>query len=190
MVSELRTILDTFESRSDINLIHRSTDTLFADYLRNKLPEIPGNFGIMHDSYVFWIAPKQGIYTVDELQEFMMGLFPELEPKQMEPVTQTSRYMKAGSLFFYEVAAESVVRLEITVFDEELYANGKETVKKEDTISHTRSMRVVVFPHQDVGRYVLAEGCGYGNIPLREVRGVQRSQQPSVLERLTEYLQM
>ncbi len=189
-MSQLKTILDTFESRQDIDVFHKSEDAPFADYLR--MGEMAGTAAIGLDSYDFWIAPRQGIFDVDKLQEFMMGLFPGLKPFKMDAVTPDLKYrrMKAGCLYFDEEIGESEVKLKTRILDEELYVEGKEVVETEDTETHARSIHVKVFPHRDAGLYVLAEGCGWGNIPLRQVRKVQRSKQPGFkqgfLERLAD----
>ncbi len=180
-MSKLKTILDTLESRQDISVFHRFEKTPLANFLQDGLPVASYDC----DEYLFWVAPKQGLYEVDGLQEFMMGLFPGLEPFSMEPFKQDSDYLYFGKLKFLETIARSSTRETVTILDEDLFVDGKSSVEEKDNLTHNRRVEVVVFPHEEVEKYIRKKNLGwYGGIYLGYLKRFKPGYKPGILDRL------
>ncbi|MFH1376478.1 MAG: hypothetical protein ABIH25_02480 [Candidatus Woesearchaeota archaeon] len=138
-----------------------------------SLPNICGAYCHFVD---YRVAPKNGLYTLDELQEFMVGLVPNLQPTIQIDFRQHSRlydentYLEFGSLLFEEKVGEArrVTKRVLTLTDEELLSfNGNETIEKDATEVYKRGIYVHPFPDESfVKRDPLETGLGICNLRL------------------------
>lgn len=86
----------------------------------------------------FVVAPKNGLYTVEELQKFMIDLLPDLEPTEVERFYIDNRHIKSmilGSLCFTEEIGKEITQTKFVVSNKELaeikgHRNREETREK------------------------------------------------------------
>ena len=120
-----------------------------------------GYFSHMVD---FWVAPRNGLYTSDELQVFMMRLVPDLEPTLKDNFIQYSDALKTlriGKLYFDEKVDEDKVAGISTSTDERLlnvfefvrFVNGERTIVEAG--DYSRRTLVRPFPNEAYTRDVL-----------------------------------
>lgn len=124
----------------------------------NYLPERHGYFSHTVD---YLVAPKNGLYEADELQTFMMGLIPSLEPSMKEDFEQSSDILRFGRLFFDEVIGRErrTIKRILTLTDEELYnvagfVDGKRTIDTHVVEEYRRRILVRPFPDELYARNV------------------------------------
>lgn len=92
-MDELKIIKEALESNPGVVIID-VPETIY-----------PPEKGIIH-IVTYYVAPKNGLYTADELQAFMTGLVPGLEPKYKLDFEQTARSIKLGRIYFDEKIGE------------------------------------------------------------------------------------
>jgi len=160
----------------------------------NYLPDRQGYFCHTVD---YWVAPKNGLYTADELQAFMVGLVPDLTPTQKDNFRQDTKDsdLSFGKLYFDEKVGEErrITKRILTLNDNELFGadgfiDGKQTIDEEVIEDYTRRVWVCPFPSERFVRDVLDEklkNSEYRVSPsdLRNYLPKQPSQ-PNLLQRL------
>ena len=115
--------------------------------------------------YRIVVAPKNGLYTAQELQAFMVGLVPNLEPRYKRDFQESKDGLELGYLFYQEEIAKErrFVRREITLTDKETQVyNFKNNrwigapphwpIKRIDEISHIREIDLRPYPNEDFAR--------------------------------------
>jgi hypothetical protein len=125
-MSILKTIRQSLEENPKVVVVK----VLETNYLPHKDP-----YGWAH-TVDFMVAPRgRGIYTAEELQEFMMSLVPEgLQPTSKDNFFQySSGSLEFGKLYFDEVIGKE--KIIGTLFDEELsnvngFVNGQITIEE------------------------------------------------------------
>lgn len=86
-MSKLRTVREWLETNPEV---------IIAKVLENNY--LPGRKNCFSHTVDFWVAPKNGLYTAEELQGFMMGLVPDgLQPTHKNDFRQ---YWEDGDLNF------------------------------------------------------------------------------------------
>ncbi len=198
-MSKLTIVRKSLETNPKIIVVHIS-ETI----------DLPGRNGFCLPSdsrhYVnYWIAPKNGLYTADELQTFMMGLVPGLTPTEKEDFIQYDKNsdLKFGRLYFAEKIGEErrITKRIITLTDEMFcvdvidkdlikehmrecfgLVDGKRTIDEEVTKEYMRGIWVSPFPNEAFARDVLNEKLeGY---PYQVKPGDLRRYQPNLVQRV------
>ena len=122
---------------------------------------LPGRDGFWSHTMDFFVAPKNGLYTAEELQKFMMGLVPEgLQPTCKDDFSQYDQNsdLSLGKLYFDEdIGQEKVTRI-CTLTDEQLFnvskfINGQRTI--EESRAYQRRTWVRPFPSESLVRDLL-----------------------------------
>jgi len=124
---------------------------------------LPGRIGYWSHTMDFWVAPKNGLYTAGELQEFMLSLVPKgLGPTLIDNFSQHGEksVLDFGKLYFDEQIGEEKVTRTCTLTDKELlnvsgFVDGKTTI--EETQPYVRRIWVKPFPDEAFVRYALEE---------------------------------
>jgi hypothetical protein len=152
----------------------------------NYLPDRNGFFCHTMD---YWVAPKNGLYTAEELQAFMMRLVPNLEPTCKDDFLQyeKSGNLELGKLYFDEDVGQEKVTRVCTLTDEQLlnvsgFVKGQRTI--EETRSYERRTWVRPFPNEAFARDVLdgkLENSEYG---ARQSDLKRYQSQQSLLQRI------
>ena len=148
-MSKLTIVRQVLETNPEVVIVN--TDE------RNHLPD---RLGFCH-TVDYRIAPKNGLYTADELQEFMVSLVPEgLEPTMKDDFYQHGKggLLNFGKLYFDEKIGEERITRICTLTDEELlnvsgFVDGRRTI--EETHPYTRRTWVRPFPNERFIRDVL-----------------------------------
>ncbi len=74
-----------------------------------KLTDVQLRPGFWNEMFIFTIVPKQGLYTIEKLQEFMMNLIPDdVKLSEKNNFEITGKKISFGSLHFYEVIGEVI----------------------------------------------------------------------------------
>ncbi len=63
----------------------------------------------------FVVAPKGGLYSAGELNDFMKGLVPRLKPNQVDYFHQGPAYLEFGRLYFDEKIGEETTKTVIEI---------------------------------------------------------------------------
>lgn len=125
---------------------------------RNSLPDRDGHWSHTID---FYVAPNGGIYNAEELQAFMMSLVPGLEPSCKDDFHEWDHELEFGKLYFDEDIGTEVIRREITLTDEEMFASDG-FVDGKQVIEYTRKVQrrtwVRLFPNPQVAIATLMSG--------------------------------
>jgi len=134
----------------------------------------------------FFIAPKKGLYTADELQAFMIGLVPGLAPTAKDEFRQyKGGGMDFGKLYFDEaVGKEKITRIG-AITDEELkhaagFVDGQRTI--EETLPYQRRIWVRPFPSEAFVKDVLENKVRESGATSQELRKYQA--RPGFFQRL------
>ncbi len=123
----------------------------------NLLKTDPRRF---HYGVHFYVAPKIPLYTVDELQAFMLSLVPEITASYTDNFSELSEdFLEFGSLQFNENNGTETVRREFTFVDESIvsdsrFVGGKIVV--EETNEVWWCTFVNVFPNIEIASEVLS----------------------------------
>ena len=141
---------------SKLSIVKQSLETnpevVIAKVFENNY--LPGRNGYWSHTMDFWVAPKNGLYTAEELQEFMMGLVPEgLEPTSKDDFRKYDKKsdLSLGKLYFDEdIGQEKVTRI-CTLTDEDLlnvsgFVDGQRTI--EESRPYQRRTWVRPFPNE------------------------------------------
>ena len=92
-------------------------DVVIVDEVeKNYLPEKDGFWSHTID---FLVAPREGLYTVSKLDEFMLELVPQLEPSAVDYFSQhdSKDHLHFGKLYFDEEIGEVKTTKIITLTD-------------------------------------------------------------------------
>lgn len=185
-MSKLRTVRTALETNPDVVIVHVSDEKNFQN-----LPENPKRWESRLFTHLveFFVASRQGLYTADELQTFMEGLVPGLEPKAYNKPYQTDKILYFGKLFYDEIIWEERIARKITITDPDLQGlegvvNGKRTIIEDRNFS--RRILVRPFPDEKLARDILSgiidTDCGNvyaenGGVYLKVLRHYQPRQQ-------------
>lgn len=150
---------------SKLTIVRQSLETnpevVIAKVFENNY--LPRRNGYWSHTMDFCVAPKNGLYTAEELQEFMMSLVPKgLQPTCRDDFRQYDENsdLSLGKLYFDEdIGQEKVTRI-CTLTDEELlnvsgFVNGQRTI--EESRPYQRRTWVSPFPSKALV-YDLLEG--------------------------------
>ena len=124
---------------------------------------------------VFEVAPRLGLYTVDELNAFMGMLIPHLPVRARKDfhVNRRFDFMEFGNLQFEEEIGQETTRHEIVLHDKSLFSTegfveGKRVV--EEVVKPLKRCVVVrLYPSEAVARVSLAKVCFGDQMTLREL---------------------
>jgi len=109
----------------------------------------------------FFVAPKNGLYTVEELQEFLFKLASRNFCKSITSFLDRGPCMEIGSLHFWELIGKKTIREKVTIFDKHLrlapgFLDGKRTVLKKENV--LRCINVRLYPDETILRKATLEG--------------------------------
>lgn len=131
----------------------------FQGPFRDSFPESEGD-GISQYAF-YWVAPKKGLYNPSDLQEFMMGLVPDIKPLNSKIFSRTNEKLMLGYLNFSEVIArERVVGTSITTLVDadmvgpEGYESGECVVPVDGITELKRSTDLEVYPSPAIAKAV------------------------------------
>lgn len=146
----------------------------------------------------FMVAPKKGLYTIDELQAFMIELIPKgLEPTNKEDFYKDNFFkddrkneINLGRLYFDEDLGQEKITRICTLTDEELlkderllkwykFVNGQRTI--EETIPYQRRTVVKLFPSVDFVKDILEERLLYSEYHVTQEEF--KRYQPGLIQR-------
>ncbi len=128
---------------------------------RNYLPYSSNRKDFFCHIIDYLVAPKKGLYTADELQEFMNRLVPDLKPTSQIDFRQYDKNsdLKFGALYFDEKVGRErrITKRIIRLNDEELlnvdgFVNGEKTIDKDVNIDYIRRTSVNPFPNEEFAR--------------------------------------
>lgn len=103
----------------------------------------------------YFVAPKQGLYEVEELQEFMQQLIPLDYDRKMSNFLIRGKQMRFGALHFKEEVAREYTQKKttFTVTDRSLSESFEPIVKEEaDEREIRRDIEVYVFPNEEIAK--------------------------------------
>lgn len=92
-MSKLKTIREALQSNPNVVIIDLSEKTF---------PLEKGVVNLVN----YFIAPRSGLYTVDELRNFMTNLIPGLEPTHKQDFEQGGNSIRLGRMYFDEKVGE------------------------------------------------------------------------------------
>lgn len=179
-MSKLTIVRQALETNPEVVIVN-------AD-VRNYLPDRNGFF--CH-TVSYWVAPKNGLYTADELQTFMMGLVPDLTPTQKDAFRQYDKNgdLQFGKLYFDEKVGEErrTTKRILTLTDEELlnvagFVDGKQTIDEDVTEKYTRRTWVCPFPNEAFARDVLKGKLAFSQYCAK--LSDLKKYQPNLIQRL------
>ncbi len=176
-MSKLTIVRQSLETNPEVVMVHIGGTTDLPDRNGFCLPSLA-----CHHVY-YWVAPKNGLYTADELQTFMMGLVPGLIPTKKDDFRYDKNSdLEFGKLYFDEKVGEEriITKRTITLTDEELlsadvtdkelikehmretfgFVDGKRTIDADVTKEYMRRILVSPFPNEAFARDVLNEKLG------------------------------
>lgn len=161
-MSKLKIVREALETNPDIVIANID--------IRIHLPNPVGYFCHTID---YWVAPKKGLYEVDDLQAFMMGLIPRgLEPTSIDYFHQYDKKsdLVFGKLYFDESVGEqrTITKRILTLYDEELFdsegfVDGKRVIDEDKIEEYKRRIWVYPFPSKTFVRDVLSKKLEFGN---------------------------
>ncbi len=140
-------------------------------------------------SEFYTIAPKNGLYTLTELQSFASNLFPEMDQRFFDNFRlyrgwsgkRLRRDLYLATLSFNEKIGEEkrVTQRSINLDDKRLlkdvdgFENGRREIKVEETIPYEKTLYLWVYPDERLARDVLERDVGVA-IPWRTVQKYRR----------------
>jgi len=181
-MSKLRYIVGNLQARDDVKI------------LEHLVPKDPVNNLKEFYNVFLEVAPTEGLYTAEELQEFMMGLIsPNMKPECQDDFEEFEGTLFFGKLQFAE-SIGTIEKIRVTTLkssDKELLEkyNFSGTKVVEDTINgdFMRYIHVGVFPSEEV-RNDIEEGklkkIRYNGIPLKLLRQYKNPSPKGLLQRL------
>ena len=141
-MSKLSKVRDALQGNPDVVIV--------AVYRNNYIPE---RSGFWSETIDFVVAPKKGLYTAEELQQFMMGLIPsDVELTSKDAFRDWGGdEIELGKLYFDEVIGEELIRRDITLTDEEVlstlgFVDGKTVLDKKAKLQRRTWVRVYPDP--------------------------------------------
>jgi len=180
-MNKLRTVREYLKTNPDV-IIVKDFESNFLE--KNSYCCKYGDYNV--DLYV---APKNGLYTAEELQEFMMGLIPDgLMPTHKRdfslkrPDITSTRYLQHGYLYFDEEIGKErkiVQRDQIITHEDLMNSEGFFDGKREicNDISKTLMLRTAVKPfvNEAYALDVLARKVGDNEIPIETINKYKTS---------------
>ncbi len=155
-------IRKALEENSDIIVVGTKERNSLTD-MKTYIPGIHSANWILNKSVVIveiHVAPKGGIYTVEELNKFMDGLLfliPDIEPKFVQKFSQDGDTMDFGNLTFEEKIAEEeqTVKRIITLIDKTLsetkgFQNDRKIINASGKRDLMRGIQINVYPDEDI----------------------------------------
>jgi len=135
---------------------------------RNHLPNRDGYWSHTVDIIV---APKDGLYTAEELQSLMLSLVPEnVEVTCKDDFQDRERELQFGKLYFDEVIGSETIHREIVIDDDVISldnaVDGKLVI--DDTKEVKRRTWVSVYPNAQMAAAAL-EGGGLYRVSKEEL---------------------
>ena len=129
-MSKLTVVRQSLEANPDVVIVHVDDQKYF-----------PNKDGYWSQKVDYIVAPRRRLYTADELQEFMMGLVPDLQPTSVDSFRQYGNTLRFGLLYFDEKVGEEERVLTLTAEDllnsnTSDFVNGKRT-STEDLLRRT-----------------------------------------------------
>lgn len=159
-MSKLTIVRQALETNPDVTIVNVDE--------KNYLPERQGSFSHIVD---FCVVPKCGLYRADELQAFMIGLVPNLEPTvkndfyRYSDIQDFGKYaynLVFGELYFDEMIGEERIDTKriLTLTDEELlnvsgFVDGKRTIDVTEKLLLLRRTLVRPYPNEAIARDIL-----------------------------------
>lgn len=143
-MNELHHIKTSLESNPEVTIV----DVIEVMYLPNTSQRV-----VQTVDYI--VVPKQGLYTANELQEFMRRLVPDLKPYMKDEFRPYEKFFELGKLCFEEKFGEEQVTRICTITDEPLadkigFVEGKRTI--EETRDYLRRIWVKPFPDERLAK--------------------------------------
>lgn len=108
------------------------------------------------------VAPKRGLYTADELQEFMMGLVHGIEPTFINKFVWHSDKLRFGNLSFVETIIEEqkMIKRIFTLKDKDMvledFVNGQRIVSWDEKAGEfKRIIYIIPYPNEKIANDIL-----------------------------------
>ncbi len=134
-MNEFKIIQESLERNPDVVIAytHKETDSFCRGGPFHPLQSVD-----------YWVAPKNGLYTESELQEFMENLVPDLTPISTDDFHQFPYGLRFGRLYFNEEVGKvnTSTTGTIKLSEDEVEVNNC----KDITEPYIRRMVVSVFP--------------------------------------------
>jgi len=115
-------------------------------------------------SIEFFVAPKNGLYTEKELQNFLYDLAHRISCQDIRSFHDKGLYLEIGSLYFSERIGMENVRRKTSVFDRKLtlgegFVRGKKVTLEQRTLK--RTIQIWLYPDEAIMREVTRNGETY-----------------------------
>lgn len=171
-MSKLNVIKNALESNPDVVIIQTAEESYLSQ-------EYSPHRRLYDHHFEFFVVPKQGLFVASELQAFMCGLVPGLEPSEgldfLVGGVKKDRLL-LGYLGFEEEFGEERVRIERvqTITDEELlkersyaadFISGKKVGYTEETFKYKRRILIEPFPNEALARRIIGLGDNNNFLP-------------------------
>ena len=103
----------------------------------------------------FYVAPKNGLYEVNELQTLLESLLPDIIPSRKEDFFKLGPYLMFGHLFLLEEIGTQVIHTSIEIKDDLIelpddFVDGKYVY--DDKLSIMRCMMIKLFPNELIAK--------------------------------------
>lgn len=113
--------------------------------------------GWSHEVELF-ISPKNGLYSADELQEFLTSLIPNIETNDEVKFNQGEHILTFGRLYFLEEVGNKTVHADITLTEEAAltcpdFVDGKISFDLNEKLY--RSICIRLFPNLKVAKIAI-----------------------------------
>lgn len=169
-VEKMQVVVDSLRSNPDVVVVgaHESTHLFTGEW--------PNPIGYWSRTLDIFTHPKEPIYKADELNEFMFGLVPELEPTTSDKFrggNHHDRTLELGKLYYDEHIGTAALSATVQLKEGLSVVRSGLVVAPEWSSSQTLDLSqrtwVRVFP--DAGHLAdAAEGRNQYNIPRHELR--------------------
>jgi hypothetical protein len=159
---------------SKLETIKKALSNPYIVIINTSEKAFPPENGIVNVIYYF-VAPKSGLYAVDELQAFMTNLIPGLEPNYKQDFEQCKNSLRLGEMYFDEKIGEKktdITEIISSAPEEKENVNWLVPGKKshETTEEYDRRIWITLAPSKAIGFDFLANKFNSGSwLKLEEI---------------------
>lgn len=165
-MSLLKTIEESLESNPEVVMVRSPLYSLDGRDHTEDLSSLTEN-GLYNYTANFFVAPKDGIYTAEGLQEFMIGLIPDVEPYMVngfsEPPVKWRKtrdpacFLGLGDIYYRErlgsIKETTLTSIEFEDADlAKLNGFRNKHDSRERAYSIDRKIKISPFPNEKIGR--------------------------------------
>lgn len=145
-MSKLTTIKQALETNALVDVVEEL-----------RMESLPSVAHPHHQGWVIYrVAPKVGLYSVKDLQAFMLSLVPGMEPSSKDDFYEGNyanhgTYLRFGKLVFAEAVGQMTICRKLVLTDDDYKAAaGKEIIEVEETLQITRAIFIHVYPSREI----------------------------------------